>query len=198
MTFMKPAHFSLTAAIRSNILALEPYRCARDDYDEGILLDANENALGHALPPSTDSLDTVDRKPPQRNSSNRILTQSSQFLSDSFDALSLHRYPSPSHNDLKQLICNYRHVPSPANIFLGVGSDEVIDLLFRITCVPGKDRVLICPPTYGMYAVCAKINDVGVVRVELDVEGGKFEAKVDEVRPTPISSLFKCVLIVWN
>lgn len=46
----KPSQFSLDKAIRSNILALLPYRCARDDYSEGILLDANENALGHALP----------------------------------------------------------------------------------------------------------------------------------------------------
>lgn len=46
----KPAHWSLERAIRSNILALLPYRCARDDYERGILLDANENALGHALP----------------------------------------------------------------------------------------------------------------------------------------------------
>lgn len=49
----RPPQFSLERAIRSNILALLPYRCARDDYSEGILLDANENALGHALPPAT-------------------------------------------------------------------------------------------------------------------------------------------------
>ena len=181
MSRMKPTHFSLKTAIRSNILALEPYRCARDDYDEGILLDANENALGHALPPSTESDNTEDRKPTHSNSQYAKLTRSSQSNPDSFDSLSLHRYPSPSHNDLKQLICNYRRVPSPANIFLGVGSDEVIDLLFRITCVPGQDKVLICPPTYGMYAVCAKINDVAVVRVNLNTEGGNFQAKVDEV-----------------
>ena len=74
-----------------------------------------------------------------------------------------------------------RKVPSPKNFFLGVGSDEAIDLLFRITCTPGKDRVLVCPPTYGMYGVCAQINDVEVVKVPLDVEGGKFLPKVDEV-----------------
>lgn len=48
-----PAHFDITQVIRPNILALEPYRCARDDFDEGILLDANENALGHAIPVRT-------------------------------------------------------------------------------------------------------------------------------------------------
>lgn len=45
----QPSHFRLDRAIRPNILSLEPYRCARDDYDEGILLDANENAMGHSL-----------------------------------------------------------------------------------------------------------------------------------------------------
>lgn len=99
----------------------------------------------------------------------------------SFDHLELHRYPSPSHLPLKTLICNLRDVPSPENIFLGVGSDEVIDLLFRIACVPGKDRVLVCPPTYGMYGVCAQVNDVEVVKVNLEVEGGAFLPPVDEV-----------------
>lgn len=66
---------------------------------------------------------------------------------------------------------------------MGVGSDEAIDLLFRISCVPGQDRVLVCPPTYGMYGVCAQINDVEVVKLNLDVEGGKFLPRVDEVRP---------------
>lgn len=55
----KPSQFNLKEAIRPNILSLQPYRCARDDYDEGILLDANENALGHSLPPTatTDGAD---------------------------------------------------------------------------------------------------------------------------------------------
>ena len=57
MSTSKPAQFSLEKAIRSNILALQPYRCARDDYDEGILLDANENANGHSLPPAQDGAD---------------------------------------------------------------------------------------------------------------------------------------------
>lgn len=47
---LKPPHFRLEDIIRPNILSLKPYRCARDDYQEGILLDANENSLGHSLP----------------------------------------------------------------------------------------------------------------------------------------------------
>jgi histidinol-phosphate aminotransferase len=65
----------------------------------------------------------------------------------------------------------------PQNIFLGNGSDEAIDLLFRIFCNPAKDNVIVCPPTYGMYEVSAAINDVSIIKVPLhssfllDVEG---------------------------
>jgi len=52
-------------------------------------------------------------------------------------------------------------------VFFGVGSDEAIDILFRVFCQPGVDNVLICPPTYGMYKVCAAINDVEVLKVPL-------------------------------
>ena len=167
--------FFIEKAIRPNILALEPYVCARDEYDEGILLDANENALGHALPVSSAD-----------DSASLLSPQASQEVAHScatasFDGLDLHRYPSPTHLPLKELICNLRNVPSPANIFLGVGSDECIDLLFRITCKPGHDRVLVCPPTYGMYAVCAQVNDVEVVKVPLDASAGRFSLRVDEV-----------------
>lgn len=103
----------------------------------------------------------------------------------SFDDLDLHRYPSPTHYDVKRRLCELRAVPSVDHVFLGVGSDEVIDLLFRITCIPAKDRVLVCPPTYGMYGVCAQINDVDVVKVNLDVKGGAFRPRVDEVSFSP-------------
>ncbi|KAK4702166.1 histidinol-phosphate aminotransferase, partial [Phenoliferia sp. Uapishka_3] len=178
--------FDISVAIRPNILALEPYVCARDEYDEGILLDANENALGHSLP--QDKEDDTNHPPPSQ-------------MAASFDLLDLHRYPSPSHLPLKQLICTLRNVPSPDNIFLGVGSDEVIDMLFRISCKPGNDRVLICPPTYGMYSVCAQVNDIAVEKVTLDAEDGKFAVKVDEVNSIlssaskssfPIKLVFLC------
>ncbi|HQU86208.1 MAG TPA: histidinol-phosphate transaminase, partial [Pyrinomonadaceae bacterium] len=55
----------------------------------------------------------------------------------------------------------------PTEIFLGNGSDEAIDLLFRIFCEPRKDNILICPPTYGMYEVSAEINDVEIKRANL-------------------------------
>lgn len=56
---------------------------------------------------------------------------------------------------------------APTNLFVGVGSDEAIDALLRCFCVPGKDRILTCPPTYGMYAVSAQVNDVAIVKVPL-------------------------------
>jgi hypothetical protein len=60
-----------------------------------------------------------------------------------------------------------------------VGSDEAIDLIIRIFCVPGKDKIIITPPTYGMYKVCAKTNDVGLVSVPLTPT---FDIRVPEVR----------------
>ena len=76
------------------------------------------------------------------------------------------RYPDPIQSKLKEKISSIKGVPSQ-NIFLGNGSDEAIDLLFRIFCNPGKDNVIIFPPTYGMYEVCAAMNDVQVKKVPL-------------------------------
>jgi histidinol-phosphate aminotransferase len=76
------------------------------------------------------------------------------------------RYPDPHQWKLKEAIGRIKGVP-PAHIFLGNGSDECIDLLFRAFCVPGKDNVVINPPTYGMYEVSARINDVEVRRAVL-------------------------------
>lgn len=56
---------------------------------------------------------------------------------------------------------------SVGNLFVGVGSDEAIDALIRCFCIPGKDSILVCPPTYGMYSVSAHVNDVGLVKVPL-------------------------------
>ncbi len=77
-----------------------------------------------------------------------------------------HRYPDPMQQQLKEKISSIKGVPVQ-NIFLGNGSDEAIDLLFRIFCEPGKDNVLIFPPTYGMYEVCAALNNVEVKKVPL-------------------------------
>ena len=76
------------------------------------------------------------------------------------------RYPDPYQNALKQRIQDIKGVPSQ-QIFLGNGSDEAIDLLFRAFCNPGKDNIIILPPSYGMYEVSAQINDVAIKRVNL-------------------------------
>lgn len=64
-----------------------------------------------------------------------------------------------------------------------MGSDEAVDALFRCFCVPGKDKILTCPPTYGMYAVSADVNDVEVVKVPLDVNNG-FQLQPDTISET--------------
>lgn len=76
------------------------------------------------------------------------------------------RYPDPHQVKLKEAISAIKSVDAD-QIFLGNGSDECIDLLYRCFCNPGKDNVIICPPTYGMYEVSANINDVELRRAPL-------------------------------
>ncbi|KAF8217742.1 pyridoxal phosphate-dependent transferase [Mycena galopus ATCC 62051] len=160
-----PSHFDILKVIRPNILALHPYRCARDDYQDGILLDANENALGHSITRSGGEKDPM------------------------FD-LDLHRYPDPAQNTIKERIASLRSLPGVDHVFLGVGSDEIIDLLMRVCVGPGKDKILITPPTYGMYSVCAQINDIEAVKCPLELTGaagegresGRFSVRVSEIK----------------
>lgn len=120
--------FNLKNIIRENILYLQAYSSARDEFNgyDGVFLDANENPFG-----------------------------------------SLNRYPDPYQIDLKQKLSELKDV-SINNIFVGNGSDEVIDLAFRIFCNPGEDQVLIFSPTYGMYEVTAVINDVELIKIPLN------------------------------
>ncbi len=76
------------------------------------------------------------------------------------------RYPDPMQWEVKDKLSRIKGVPSE-NIFLGNGSDECIDILLRACCDPGKDNIVICPPTYGMYEVSANINDVEIRKVPL-------------------------------
>ena len=79
------------------------------------------------------------------------------------------RYPDPLQYNVKKRLSEIKGVPI-RNIFLGNGSDEAIDILFRAFCNPGVDNVIIVPPTYGMYQVSANINDVALKRVPLTTE----------------------------
>lgn len=76
------------------------------------------------------------------------------------------RYPDPHQKHLKSIIAPLKGVTTD-QILLGNGSDEVLDLLFRAFCVPGKDQVITMPPTYGMYQVLAQINEVACIEVPL-------------------------------
>lgn len=78
----------------------------------------------------------------------------------------LNRYPDPYQQDLKTKISKIKNIKSD-RIILGNGSDEIIDLIFRAFCEPGKDEVICLPPTYGMYQVSADINNVGIQKVLL-------------------------------
>ncbi|MEX2367926.1 MAG: histidinol-phosphate transaminase [Balneolaceae bacterium] len=133
----------IESLIRPNIRDLTPYRSARDDFDQGILMDANENSLGSPIP------------------------------SD----LKLNRYPDPAQKLLRKKIASFRQV-DVENVFVGVGSDEPIDLLIRIFCEPGEDQIITTPPTYGMYGVSARINNVGIREVLLDE---KFQPDVKSI-----------------
>ena len=170
-----PTHFDIEKVIRPNILALHPYRCARDDYQEGILLDANENALGHSIPSTSSSSSASDSN--ANGNINSKTDETPDFLS-----LDLNRYPDPAQREIKSRIAQFRGLTNPStstgkddHVFLGVGSDEVIDLLMRVCVAPSRESILITPPTYGMYSVCAQVNDVGVKKVPLVVEGGVFQ-----------------------
>ncbi|WCT14648.1 histidinol-phosphate transaminase [Mucilaginibacter jinjuensis] len=79
------------------------------------------------------------------------------------------RYPDPMQYQVKMRLSAIKGVPA-RNIFLGNGSDEAIDILFRAFCNPGADNVILVPPTYGMYEVSANINDVETRKVSLTEE----------------------------
>ncbi|KAI4256155.1 MAG: hypothetical protein L6R42_006371 [Xanthoria sp. 1 TBL-2021] len=163
--------FRLETCARPNILSLQPYRCARDDYkDDGtnILLDANENAYGP-------SLDVQGNLHPDASNLNGAIDPNKLEV----DLLGLNRYPDPHQTELKHHLCKLRNLHthttkdlSPEHLFVGVGSDEVIDALLRCFCTPSHDKILTCPPTYGMYAVSAQVNDVEIVKVPLDPARG--------------------------
>ncbi len=91
----------------------------------------------------------------------------------------LNRYPDPYQLKIKQKLSELNQI-STENIFLGNGSDEVIDLAFRIFCEPKKDKVLTFSPTYGMYEVSANINDVELINLELNKD---FQINLENLKP---------------
>ena len=79
------------------------------------------------------------------------------------------RYPDPLQHKVKQRLSEIKGLPV-RNIFLGNGSDEAIDILFRSFCNPGIDNVILVPPTYGMYQVSANVNDIEARNVSLTTD----------------------------
>ena len=91
----------------------------------------------------------------------------------------LNRYPDPYQRKIKERLSELNQI-STENIFLGNGSDEVIDLAFRIFCEPKKDKILTFSPTYGMYEVSANINDVELINLELNKD---FQIDLENLKP---------------
>ena len=144
--------FDITKIVRPNILNLEPYSSARDEFkgSEGIFLDANENPFGN-----------------------------------------LNRYPDPLQKAVKQKLSEVKGIPVQ-NIFLGNGSDEIIDLCFRIFCEPAKDKALTFVPTYGMYEVSAAINNVELIKIPLNE---KFQIDTEDITLNLLDPKVKIIFI---
>ena len=103
----------------------------------------------------------------------------------------LNRYPDPYQRDLKKAISKVKGVEEE-KIFLGNGSDEIIDLCFRIFCNPGIDKVLTFTPTYGMYQVSASVNDIEVIRIPLNEN---FQIDMNRVSPLFSDKNLKLIFI---
>lgn len=142
----------LTKLVRQNILDLDPYKCARDEYSgtAKVFLDANENPYGI-----------------------------------------LNRYPDPYQQELKQLIAKNKKVTSN-QLFIGNGSDEIIDLLFRVFCNPGKDKAVVFTPSYGMYSISAAINQVDLYKIPLSKS---FTIIPESIQPFTVDDSVKLLFI---
>ena len=130
--------FELEKWVRPNILALKPYSSARAEF------------TGH------EGIFLDANENPYHNP----LPFQKEMGDD------LNRYPDPYQLKLKEKLSEIKNIPVE-NIFIGNGSDEAIDVLIRIFCEPGRDQIILCPPTYGMYEVSAGINDVKIVTIPL-------------------------------
>jgi len=93
----------------------------------------------------------------------------------------LNRYPDPLQKQLRDKIAAYKGIFSPEGLFLGNGSDEAIDLIIRAFCEPRVDSMMLLPPTYGMYSVCANVNDIKIIEVELNKD---FSLDVEKIIDT--------------
>ncbi len=158
----KKPNFDLQKLIRSNILILKAYSSARDEYKKSDIevtkIDENFQSVAPIF------LDANE---------NALGSPLSDMVGTDYN-----RYPDPNQREIKTQLAKLKNI-NEKQIFVGNGSDEAIDLLFRIFCIPRKDNVLICPPTYGMYAVCAAINDIEIRKTVLKTN---FQLNVKEIK----------------
>ncbi len=107
----------------------------------------------------------------------------------------LNRYPDPHQQTLKDKLKDIKKLTSK-QVFIGNGSDEVIDLLIRIFCNPSEDKIVVCPPTYGMYEVAANINDVMVLSVPLtqdfQLDTVALQQVISQSEPNTLKLIFLC------
>ncbi len=107
----------------------------------------------------------------------------------------LNRYPDPHQQTLKDKLKDIKKLTSK-QVFIGNGSDEVIDLLIRIFCNPSIDKIVVCPPTYGMYEVAANINDVMVLSVPLtqdfQLDTVALQQVISQSEPNTLKLIFLC------
>ena len=142
---------------------------------------------------------------PYSSARNEFTGDASVFLDanenwqDFLGGRSLNRYPDPQHEGVKQKLAQVFSLPAE-RLVVGNGSDEMIDVLFRIFCTPGKDRVLLMSPTYGAYEVFAHIHDVGVSHCPLRDDFSFDLQKMDAVchlvnNGTPQTGMHKMLFI---
>jgi histidinol-phosphate aminotransferase len=103
----------------------------------------------------------------------------------------LNRYPDPYQRELKTAISRIKGIEQD-KIFLGNGSDEIIDLCFRIFCNPGRDKALTFSPTYGMYEVSASVNDIETIKSPLNKN---FQIDLEKAKPLLTDSNLKLIFI---
>ncbi|HFK5544098.1 TPA: histidinol-phosphate transaminase [Elizabethkingia anophelis] len=103
----------------------------------------------------------------------------------------LNRYPDPYQKEVKEKLSALKSIPV-SQIFLGNGSDEVIDLVFRIFCTPGRDKALVFTPTYGMYEVSANINDTELLQLPLNSD---FQIDKESIIPFLTDENLKLIFI---
>jgi histidinol-phosphate aminotransferase len=103
----------------------------------------------------------------------------------------INRYPDPLQRQLKNKISELKGIKTD-QIFIGNGSDEALDLIFRLFCVPGEDGIIITPPTYGMYKVLAGINDVYIREAALNADFQLNVATILKISGRRTKILFLC------